>query len=930
MREKAKNKIDSTFLKKYKKLIFVFVLPISLIFSAIYIGISWHQNYKDNVDFAINLSQAFTAHLDLEEINSLSGSEDDLEKEEYRLIKQDIERLVKTTEMIQCTYLLGQRNDDIVFLVDSTSSNSQNNFSPGQICAEATKEIKQIFTSKKTIFIDSLTDEKGTWKTVFVPVLDANEENVVALFRVDYSISRWNNQILKRMVGSIMFSILLVFFVIILMRAMHAYGEYKKINSKSELVGTLYDSIFDQVPLGIAIVNDESFVEKSKYGDRNMNFMFQKILGRTSEELTNISWNNITHPDDLEGEMALYSQFKEGKIDGYTITKRLLKPDGTYVWAQVWINRFLDKSENSSSHLLIISDITKEKEMAEDLKESERSKSLLLSNLPGMAYRYSRDSGDNWSMKFVSSGCLALTGYTAEELLEDKHLHEDLIAPGYHRILRNQWQRLIAGKRSFRHEYEIVTADGSRKWVLDLAQSVLDEDDQLQALEGIMFDITEKKIAENKLKYTYEHDDETGLLNYTSLQRDIKNDHKKQIKQAIIDVNLNTFVSLSAVFGFFYVQKLILTISESLQRFSKEKSKLYKSYGNHFIFYIKDYDDQEELIDFANKIKKSLEEIIKPERVGAGIGVVEIKVDEEVNLEDLSKKVFLTSNKAISLNESEVGILFYDSELKAQIQREEDIKRILLEVANHQESDNFYLQFQPILDLKTNNICSFEALARLKDKQLGNIPPLEFIPIAEEIKVIIPLGWNIFRQAFIFLKKAVDLGYTKVRVSINVSALQLFSNNFTQLLFDLMDEMEVPSHNVALELTESVFSSDLDEINKILNEIHNRGIYISIDDFGTGYSSLARERELNVDCLKIDRYFIKKLMDISYNEAITADIIAIGHKRGHCVIAEGVEHEKQKQYLIDNGCDKIQGYLISKPLSQKEALNLLKEKCTMN
>ena len=149
--------------------------------------------------------------------------------------------------------------------------------------------------------------------------------------------------------------------------------------------------------------------------------------------------------------------------------------------------------------------------------------------------------------------------------------------------------------------------------------------------------------------------------------------------------------------------------------------------------------------------------------------------------------------------------------------------------------------------------------------------------------------------------------------------------DFTDRLFELMSEMQINSKNVGIEITESVFSSNLEKINNVFEKLRNAGIRIAIDDFGTGYSSLARENELNVNCLKIDKYFIDRLLDKDINEAITSDIISMAHKLGHCTIAEGVEYESQLKYLKEHGCDRIQGYLISKPFDEDDAIMFLKK-----
>jgi len=169
-----------------------------------------------------------------------------------------------------------------------------------------------------------------------------------------------------------------------------------------------------------------------------------------------------------------------------------------------------------------------------------------------------------------------------------------------------------------------------------------------------------------------------------------------------------------------------------------------------------------------------------------------------------------------------------------------------------------------------------------------------------------------------------SLGYSDISLSINISAIQLLKHDFNANLLRMVKAMQVDPHSICLEITESVFASNYQDINRVLGQLQSLGIQIAIDDFGTGYSSLARERELNINCLKIDKSFIDKLMTLSEEQAITGDIISMAHKLGHCVVAEGIEHEKQLQYLRKFNCDKIQGYLISRPVDDKAALTLLK------
>ena len=229
------------------------------------------------------------------------------------------------------------------------------------------------------------------------------------------------------------------------------------------------------------------------------------------------------------------------------------------------------------------------------------------------------------------------------------------------------------------------------------------------------------------------------------------------------------------------------------------------------------------------------------------------------------------------------------------------------------------------MNLKTGSIFGFEALTRLRTEKLGIVSPLEFIPIAEKTKLILPVGEKVIVKAFRFLNKLREHGYDKINVSINISIIQLLEPDFTSKLFELISKMRINPKNVGIEITETVYASNCDNINNIIKKLGEAGFYIAIDDFGTGYSSLSRENELKADCIKIDKYFVDKLLNTDLNKAITCDIISMAHKLGHYTIAEGVEHDVQLQYLIEHDCDKIQGYLISKPLGEKNALEFLKK-----
>lgn len=689
---------------------------------------------------------------------------------------------------------------------------------------------------------------------------------------------------------------------------------------------SLFEAILSQSPIGIVLTHEDFAVADSTLEHFTINPMVEVILGRPREEIKQLRLADVTHPEDLQPDLDNLYKLLAGEIDGYAMDKRYIRPDGTSIWAHIVVAPISISSEERPLQICYMYDVSERKELETKLIESERSKSVLLAHLPGMAYRC--DNDPDWTMRFVSAGCYDLTGYYPKDLIDNKKLSfNQIIAPEYRSKLWREWRQILSKRRAFKDEYEIIMADGSRKWVMEAAQGVYDAAGEVEALEGIILDITKRKRIEQKLVYYNEHDQWTGLLNRRSFENLLKLEARSQskTKRAIIGINLNTIYALSTSYGFDYSQRVIHKISDEFKRLSDDKHELFNTYVNRFVFYVRNYTDKEELVRFCEEISRRLKSILTIERIGWGIGIIELGRYRSRDINKILRNLLMASEKSIIGFEDDLDCIFFDEKIESAIEREREITRELSEIAEGKNEDTLFLQFQPILDLKSDSICGFEALARLKSKKYGIISPLEFIPIAEKMKLIIPLGRKIIQQSLLFQKKLQGIGFASTEISINISPIQLLRKEFLGNLISLMEEMDVTPHLVSFEITESSFSSNLQEVNTILGQLQNIGFKIALDDFGTGYSSFARERELNINCLKIDKFFIDKLMYLQEHEAITGDIISMVHKLGHCAVAEGVEHEKQREYLEKHGCDKIQGYLISKPVDEEKAIKLIGE-----
>jgi len=567
-------------------------------------------------------------------------------------------------------------------------------------------------------------------------------------------------------------------------------AEQKHVELKS-----VFNTIFSRAPIGISISYASGPKDKNVDPETQINSAFEQITGRTKEELIELGWASITHPDDLEKDLENYRKLKSGEIQSYTMEKRFVRPDGSSVWVEMTVASFHLPGESESGHIALLKDISSRKEF------------------------------------------------------------------------------------------------------------------------------------ENTLRYSSEHDSWTGLYNRNYLKTLLEGDDENRLreKRALVSVDLSTVQSLTSTYGFQYTQDLIKKIADMLRQFCTDRRLLFNTYENQFAFYLKGYKDKNELTKFSIEVAKQLEPVLLMERIKGGIGVIEIGEGDEKDVDLLLRRLLVTSEKAFNIYDRNIGICFYNEEIEKQMVREQQITLELAKISTDEKDFGLFVQFQPILDLKSSKISSFEALARLSIEGLGPVPPLEFIPIAEKTNLVVPIGRKIILQALGFLNKLKRSGYGSIGVSINVSAIQLLRDGFTDSLLEMIEQTQVLPKNVGLEITESVFASNHEKINRILGKLSDIGIHTAIDDFGIGYSSFARERDLNVNCLKIDKSFIDRLQYLESDDAITSDIISMAHKLGHFTIAEGVEHERQKEYLEKWGCDRIQGHLISKPLDEEDAIKFLEK-----
>lgn len=391
----------------------------------------------------------------------------------------------------------------------------------------------------------------------------------------------------------------------------------------------------------------------------------------------------------------------------------------------------------------------------------------------------------------------------------------------------------------------------------------------------------------------------------------------------VIFADLDNFSNINDSLGHDAGDVLLQDISKRWKRHIKGENIVGRWGGDEFVFILKNITfDNFHIISILDKLQKELEKpfIYKSQKLylTSSFGAATFPHDAQ-NGEDLLKYADIAMYKAKSNNKN--NYVFFNSKMEAEFLEQSALENNLKGALINNE---FYLVFQPILDCKKKNIRGFEVLTRWNSKELGEISPEIFIPLAEKNNLINDLGSWIITEALLKFKKFKESSRDKLILSINISLHQFMDPNFVPFLKNTFEELNVDSSDIELEITESVFVVSPDHVNKVLNKIKKMGISISLDDFGTGYSSLVSLQNLPIDILKLDREFIKNITEDNKINFID-EIISIAHKLGISTIAEGIETEYQLNFLHNYNCDFVQGFYFSKPLIFEDALEYIEK-----
>ncbi|MBN2441093.1 MAG: EAL domain-containing protein [Spirochaetales bacterium] len=443
-------------------------------------------------------------------------------------------------------------------------------------------------------------------------------------------------------------------------------------------------------------------------------------------------------------------------------------------------------------------------------------------------------------------------------------------------------------------------------------------------------EMTERKKIETELEYNALHDPLTNLPNRTLLIDHLLYTMNQQERKenppliGLMFIDLDRFKIINDSLGHEFGDKLLIEIGHRLTESLRKQDTIARIGGDEFIVLIPDITDIFNIRHCADRILKKvkLPFIYKNKKVivtaSIGITLSTTKYDKP---EEMIRDADIAMYRAKAWGKDQYA--FFDTKMHERVAREQEMESALHTATIKKD---FFFVFQPIINLKTKKVISFEALIRWQDPILGNIPPCNFIPLAEETGLIIPIGDLVLEKSIEACQEWHNNGFSDVKISINCSAKQFLNAHFHTYISKVLKKAQFNPKNLIIEITETLFlNHDSEDVQVNLLSLKRMGIHLAMDDFGTGYSSLASLHNLPIDILKIDRSISLNIPGESAMNNIIHAIISLAHHLNLTVVVEGIESLEQVNFLSSFENIHIQGYFFSKPISKENALALLKE-----
>ena len=684
------------------------------------------------------------------------------------------------------------------------------------------------------------------------------------------------------------------------------------IAEKAGLSGAQYRLLFDHNPIPTFVC------ETRRWGCLEVNEAAVNGYGYSRKEFLKIRFTDLSPAEEMERLSTTLVNLSASANDLGVWRHR--KKDGTPI--EIELVTFRAQFAWRQARVLIARDVSSRRKLEDVLwKGVERF---------GLVSKATNDAFLEWDLAtdqvWRNDSYQRLFGYRSDELKSKmeswfEHIHADDRLRVQQRLLgvinssQNVWNDEF---RLMRHDQTIAHVH---------ARGFVNRDDAGSALKmlGVLQDITARKESEERTRFLADHDELTGLPNRSlfkqSLAQAVQRAERGGKFLSVLFLDLDRFKNINDSLGHETGDQVLRAVAERLTGSVRQVDVVARFGGDEFAVLVEGLTAEDQAGAVARKIVDALAKPLvlagRQYRPGASIGISTYPSDGRDVL-SLQKNADIAMYRA--KEEGRGTFQFYSEQLNTHSIQRLEFESNLNGALNNKE---FVLYYQPKIELASGRIAGVEALIRWVSPQFGFVPPADFIAIAEETGLIVPMGRWVVQTACVQNRAWQKGGLPPLRIAVNMSARQMADKGLVEFIVDTMTHTGLTAESLELEITESAVMSNQDHAEKVLNQLKALGFHLTMDDFGTGYSSLAYLKRFPFDSVKIDQSFVRGIPASRDDCAIVEAIIAMAHSLELKVVAEGVETQEQSEFLRELGCDQIQGYLFSKPIPSAEIVGLL-------
>jgi diguanylate cyclase (GGDEF)-like protein/PAS domain S-box-containing protein len=684
-----------------------------------------------------------------------------------------------------------------------------------------------------------------------------------------------------------------------------------------------YRAIIDHLP---AVLYVDSVNESEPMIDVSPGVI--DLLGISRDEFLSRpnAWAETIHPEDLDRVTA---ESERSGLTGepFRMEYRVVHRDGSTVWVREDAVLIADEEGRPLHWLGLMLDVTESIRTQVELHETKTKYGALVEQIPAIVYVDVAD--DDMSTTYVSPQIEEILGYSQQEYIEDPQLWEHILHPDDREEAMATYLRGRESGGPFVFEYRLLARDGRTVWFRDSAIVLTDAHGRAEYIQGVMLDITDGKLAEERIAFLAYHDRLTGLPNRTMFDEllglSLARARRHHLGVVVVTVDLDDFKLVNDSLGHQAGDGILVQFAQRLSDATRETDLVARPGGDEFLLLLSDLDrtrsgpgGHESVTVAAESVALRIQEAL---RTPFTIGDTELYVTASLGIsqfpEDAADAPTLLKNAETAMFRSKRsgpgGYVLHAKDDADSIVRLSMSTRLRRAV----EQEQWMLHYQPLIDLVGAKMIGVEALIRWPEPNGGLVPPGDFIPLAEEMGLIEAIGaWvidEVCRQDRAWREQGIELD-----ISFNLSPRQLWQSDVADRIVTPILGSGMDPARVTVEITESTAMTDPDRTLGILHELHARGLKLAIDDFGTGYSSLARLRYMPVDVLKIDRSFVRELDRDEQNASMVSAMVALASNLGMTPLAEGIETEAEWRALLERGCAHGQGFFFSRPVPADE------------